>query len=112
MSPHTQQSAPLDPSFAEAQIWESPKAWIFTSATLGADPTLSWFTQPCGLTHARILQVKSPFNYAKQAVLLVPKNMVLPSDLKHSEQVSELSAKGDQNFGWQDIDLDHHACVH
>jgi ATP-dependent DNA helicase DinG len=72
---------------------ESPKAWIFTSATLGAEPSLSWFTQPCGLTHARVLQVKSPFNYAKQAVLLVPKNMVLPSDAKHSEQVSELSAK-------------------
>lgn len=71
----------------------SPKAWIFTSATLGAEPSLSWFTQPCGLTHARVLQVKSPFNYAKQAVLLVPKNMVLPSDPKHSEQVSELSAK-------------------
>ena len=72
---------------------ESPKAWIFTSATLGAEPSLSWFTQPCGLTHARVLQVKSPFNYAKQAVLLVPKHMVLPSDAKHSEQVSELSAK-------------------
>ena len=71
----------------------SPKAWIFTSATLGADSTLSWFTQPCGLTHARVLQVKSPFNYARQAVLLVPKNMVLPSDPKHSEQVSELAAK-------------------
>ena len=74
-------------------VQDSPKAWIFTSATLGADPSLAWFTQPCGLTHARVLQVKSPFNYAKQAALLVPKNMVLPSDPQHSEQVSELAAK-------------------
>jgi ATP-dependent DNA helicase DinG len=86
--------AGMEPSPSMTFAQESaPKAWIFTSATLGADPTLSWFTQPCGLTHARILQVKSPFNYAKQAVLLVPKSMVLPSDPKHSEQVSELSAK-------------------
>jgi len=83
----------LSETMTQNSAIESPKAWIFTSATLGADPTLSWFTQPCGLTHARVLQVKSPFNYAKQAVLLVPKNMVLPSDLKHSEQVSALSAK-------------------
>ena len=74
-------------------VHDSPKAWIFTSATLGADPSLAWFTQPCGLTHARVLQVKSPFNYARQAVLLVPKNMVLPSDPQHSQQVSELAAK-------------------
>jgi ATP-dependent DNA helicase DinG len=74
-------------------VQDSPKAWIFTSATLGADPSLAWFTQPCGLTHARVLQVKSPFNYARQAVLLVPKNMVLPSDPQHSQQVSELAAK-------------------
>jgi len=90
--PPTPESASLPQALQSTEL-ESPKAWIFTSATLGADPTLSWFTQPCGLTHARVLQVKSPFNYAKQAVLLVPKNMVLPSDLKHSEQVSELSAK-------------------
>ena len=78
---------------AASAVQDSPKAWIFTSATLGADPSLAWFTQPCGLTHARVLQVKSPFNYAKQAALLVPKNMVLPSDPQHSEQVSELAAK-------------------
>ena len=71
----------------------SPRSWIFTSATLGHEPKLSWFTEPCGLTQARVLQVQSPFNYAKQAVLFVPKEMVLPSDPKHSEMVSELSAK-------------------
>ena len=71
----------------------SPRSWIFTSATLGHEPKLSWFTEPCGLTQARVLQVQSPFNYAKQAVLFVPKDIVLPSDPKHSEMVSDLSAK-------------------
>jgi ATP-dependent DNA helicase DinG len=26
----------------------SRRAWIFTSATLGDDARLSWFTEPCG----------------------------------------------------------------
>ena len=40
-----------------------------------------------------MLQVQRPFNYAKQSVLFVPKDIVLPSDPKHSEMVSDLSAK-------------------
>ena len=28
------------------------KTWIFTSATLGNDEQLSWFTEPCGLRGA------------------------------------------------------------
>jgi ATP-dependent DNA helicase DinG len=78
---------------AAAASSSHPKSWIFTSATLGHEPTLSWFTQPCGLSLARVLQVQSPFNYAKQSVLFVPKEIVLPSDPKHSEMVSDLSAK-------------------
>lgn len=69
------------------------KSWIFTSATLGHEPSLSWFTQPCGLESAQVLQVKSPFDYAKQAVLFVPKGMVLPSDPEHGKAVSELAVK-------------------
>ena len=30
-----------------------PRSWIFTSATLGSDPQLTWFTEPCGLKNAR-----------------------------------------------------------
>ena len=29
-----------------------PRSWIFTSATLGDDPRLRWFTEPCGLESA------------------------------------------------------------
>jgi ATP-dependent DNA helicase DinG len=69
------------------------KSWIFTSATLGHDASLSWFTQPCGLESAQVLQVKSPFDYPKQAVLFVPKGMVLPSHADHGKEVSELAQK-------------------
>ena len=45
------------------------KAFIFTSATLGDDAQMRWFTEPCGLMQARLLQVSSPFNYAEQAAV-------------------------------------------
>ena len=70
-----------------------PRSWIFTSATLGDDPALRWFTEPCGLESARVLQVSSPFDYPRQAVLFVPRDMVLPSDSQHSQQVGELATR-------------------
>ena len=70
-----------------------PRSWVFTSATLGDEPALRWFTEPCGLESARVLQVSSPFDYPRQAVLFVPRDMVLPSDPQHSQQVGELSIR-------------------
>ncbi len=69
----------------------APRAWIFTSATLGHDDGLSWFTQPCGLESARVLRVQSPFDYKRQGVLHVPRDIVPPQDGQHSEQVAALA---------------------
>lgn len=71
----------------------SQRAWIFTSATLGDDPALRWFTEPCGLGDARILRVKSPFDYASQAAVYVPRELVKPADPAHSVQVAALVAR-------------------
>ena len=68
---------------------ESSKTWIFTSATLGEDETLSWFTQPCGLEDAQILRVESPFDYPKQASLYIPQDFPKPADPGHLEKVAE-----------------------
>jgi ATP-dependent DNA helicase DinG len=66
----------------------SGRTWIFTSATLGDDDKLSWFTKPCGLEDARILKIGSPFNYAAQAALYVPVGIPKPADPLHSETVA------------------------
>jgi ATP-dependent DNA helicase DinG len=66
-----------------------PRSWIFTSATLGDDDKLSWFTEPCGLTNAQVLRVQSPFNYQAQAWVHVPRLMVPPKDPGHSAEVGE-----------------------
>ena len=65
------------------------RSWVFTSATLGDDDKLSWFTEPCGLSNAQVLRVQSPFNYQEQAWLHVPRLMVPPKDPAHSNEVGE-----------------------
>ena len=72
---------------------ERQRAWIFTSATLGDDARLSWFTKPCGLHDAQVLRVGSPFDYATQAVLFVPRDWPKPSDPAHSDRVARLAGE-------------------
>ena len=72
---------------------ETPRSWIFTSATLGNDSQLKWFTEPCGLGDAEILKVGSPFDYSTQAAVYVPRHLPKPSDPSHSAQVAEFVAR-------------------
>lgn len=67
------------------------RAWIFTSATLGDDERLSWFTEPCGLAEAEVLRVASPFDYPAQAALYLPRGMPRPNDPAHSDTVARLA---------------------
>lgn len=66
------------------------RAWIFTSATLGDESTLRWFTEPCGLSTAEVMQVSSPFDYARQAALYVPTHLPRPGDAGHALGVARL----------------------
>jgi ATP-dependent DNA helicase DinG len=72
----------------------SRRAWIFTSATLGDDAKLSWFTEPCGLQDARILVAQSPFDYPNQASVYVPRHLPKPNDPAHSEEVAKVALEG------------------
>lgn len=76
----------------------SLRSWVFTSATLGDDEQLSWFTEPCGLAEATVLKVGSPFDYATQAGLYVPRELAKPSDPAHSGQVAALAADAAQRL--------------
>ncbi len=74
----------------------SRRAWIFTSATLGDDAKLSWFTEPCGLQDARILVAQSPFDYPNQASVYVPRHLPKPNDPAHSEEIAKVALEGAQ----------------
>jgi len=85
---------------SESQPRESQtRAWIFTSATLGDDDRLSWFTEPCGLEEAQVLRVGSPFDYAAQATLYVPRDVARPNDPAHSEQVAAMAGDAAARLG-------------
>ncbi|MBA4178440.1 MAG: helicase, partial [Leptothrix sp. (in: Bacteria)] len=71
----------------------SPKAWIFTSATLGDDDALSWFTASTGLEDAERLRVGSPFDYPAHARVWVPAGLPLPNAEGHPAAVGALAAR-------------------
>ena len=75
------------------QIEAHPKAWVFTSATLGDAESLSWFTQATGLDDSVTLRAESPFDYAQNARLYVPSNFPAPNDARHSQAVASLAAR-------------------
>jgi ATP-dependent DNA helicase DinG len=83
----------------------SRRAWVFTSATLGDEPTLRWFTEPCGLGDAEVLRVQSPFDYASQAALYVPRAFPKPNDASHSLKVAQLAARGAAELGGRTLVL-------
>ncbi|MFM6993260.1 MAG: ATP-dependent DNA helicase [Rhodoferax sp.] len=83
----------------DAEPGSQPKSWIFTSATLGTDAQLRWFVEACGLEGADILRVASPFDYASQAALYVPRDFPRPQDAAHSAAVASLAAQGASALG-------------
>lgn len=86
--------SPLDIREAlREQMAAAPKAWIFTSATLGDDDRLSWFTEPTGLNEATTLRVGSPFDYAEHARLYVPSSFPKPNEPDHPLAVAQLAAR-------------------
>lgn len=98
----------IDLSPQQARLVESPldiremlqgergravRTWIFTSATLGDDEALSWFTRQTALEDARTLRVQSPFDYAAQARVWVPTAMPRPGEAAHAQAVGTVAAR-------------------
>jgi ATP-dependent DNA helicase DinG len=86
--------SPLDIREAlREQMSAGSQAWVFTSATLGDDERLSWFTDATGLTDARILRLGSPFDYPVHARLYVPRSFAKPGEATHPAAVASLAAR-------------------
>ena len=86
--------SPLDIRIAlREQMAKSAKAWIFTSATLGDDERLTWFTEPAGLDDARVVRLGSPFDYRTHARVFVPRVFPKPNDPGHPPAVAALAAR-------------------
>lgn len=69
---------------------DKPGAWIFTSATLSVNDRLHHFTERLGLDDAETLLLASPFDYANQALLCVPRFLPSPNERGGSRQLARM----------------------
>ena len=84
---------------------QAQRAWVFTSATLGEDAQMRWFTEPCGLVDARKLRVASPFDYELMSALYVPQGMPKPNDFNHTRSVASWVEKYARQLGGRTLVL-------
>jgi len=69
------------------QLDGRPRAWIFTSATLAVAGDFGHYRKEMGLHDARTACWGSPFDYASQALLCVPKGLPDPNSEEHTRAV-------------------------
>jgi ATP-dependent DNA helicase DinG len=69
------------------QISGNARAWIFTSATLAVKQSFEHYQGEMGLLEARTECWDSPFDFQKQALLYVPKNLPEPNSDGYTEAV-------------------------
>nr|WP_235851381.1 ATP-dependent DNA helicase [Paraburkholderia acidicola] len=64
-----------------------PRAWIFTSATLSVRGDFTHYAAQMGLNARRSMTLASPFDYATQALMYVPRNLPQPSSPAFTDAV-------------------------
>lgn len=71
-------AAPLSVAQAFSRYRKPSQAWVLTSATLSVQGDFGHFTRQLGLSDARTGRWESPFDYAEQGLLFVPRDMPEP----------------------------------
>jgi len=96
--------APVDVAEQLAQLMlAQSSAWILTSATLAVGEDFSHFKRRSGLKQARSVRFESPFDFARQALLYLPRGLGDPGAPGHTHDVIEaalpvLAASGGRAF--------------
>jgi ATP-dependent DNA helicase DinG len=73
------------------QLDGRPRAWIFTSATLAIAGDFGHYRKEMGLHDARTACWGSPFDYASQALLCIPRRLPDPNSEEHTRAVVAVS---------------------
>ncbi|HWA12326.1 MAG TPA: ATP-dependent DNA helicase [Burkholderiales bacterium] len=73
----------------QRQVSSSPRAWIFTSATLSVQGDFSHYQREMGLLDAETAFWESPFDYPNQALLYVPEKLPEPNTPLYTTAVVE-----------------------
>ena len=88
-------SAPIDvASTLKKAVYDRFRTVIMTSATLSTNNSFKFFTQRTGLnlcapTRCHELQLDSPFDFAKQAVIALPTDIVPPNHAEYASMLLE-----------------------
>jgi ATP-dependent DNA helicase DinG len=69
------------------------RSWVFTSATLSVNNGFSHYTEQMGLNDAKTLLLQSPFNYAQQALLCVPRYLSEPHEHTMAQQLLTVAVR-------------------
>ena len=69
------------------QVTDTARAWIFTSATLAIAGDFSLYQRELGLADAATGYWESPFDYAQQALLYLPRDLPEPNSFEHTDAV-------------------------
>jgi ATP-dependent DNA helicase DinG len=74
----------------QKQMLDHPRAWIFTSATLAVGEDFEHFKSELGLPQAEARRWSSPFDFARQALLYLPRGLPgEPNDAGFTQAVVE-----------------------
>ncbi len=86
------QAIPMDvaPAMEQARA-RQPGSWILTSATLSVAGRFGHFLDRLGLDDSRTLLIDSPFDYPRQALMLLPPTLPPPNDSRYSGALLDLA---------------------
>jgi ATP-dependent DNA helicase DinG len=81
-------STPLSvASIFRRQVQADARAWIFTSATLAVGNDFAHFCARMGLEEAQTASWESPFDFNRQALIYLPRDMPDPNSPQHTAAV-------------------------
>ncbi|HKY02239.1 MAG TPA: ATP-dependent DNA helicase [Burkholderiales bacterium] len=85
------------------QLDGHPRAWIFTSATLAVNKNFGHYQAQLGLDDAQCASWDSPFDYAANGLIYLPRELPEPNSAEHTQAVVEralpvLRASGGRAF--------------
>jgi ATP-dependent DNA helicase DinG len=84
--------APVDVAAQLAALLQAQScAWVLTSATLAVGDDFSHYRRRSGLARARSVRFDSPFDFANQALLYLPKGLGDPGAPGHTRAVVQAS---------------------
>jgi ATP-dependent DNA helicase DinG len=87
-------ASPIDVAgLLRERLFGRVRAAVLTSATLAVGGGFEYIQTRLGLGEAETLQLESPFDFARQAVLYVPRNMPEPNTPDFVERVTEEVAR-------------------